>query len=253
MNTIFEGEDQIIAGAEALLSSVKPCGTVSAGDYGELLDEYRKLLKQVRRVVRMSDLMQSELNRLSRKLEHMSTVDALTDLYNRRFFNEFFQKEWDSAIRSGTSLSILMIDVDLFKKYNDFYGHLMGDTCLQSIAGALKEVIKRPRDTIARYGGEEFVALLPETDRPGATTVAENLLENVRNLNIPHAMSPDIGRISISIGVAVGHPTQDDNPADLLNAADEALYRAKDLGRDRWCNSGDPATESQAACWHLAH
>lgn len=238
-HNLFEGEDLVIAAAETVLKDAGANGTLPSGEYGKLLNEYRKLVKQTRRVVRMSDLMQSELNRVSHKLKRMSIIDVLTDLYNRRFFNEYFQREWDSAVRSGTALAVLMIDVDFFKKYNDFYGHLMGDSCLQSIAAALKNSIKRPRDTIARYGGEEFVVLLPETDRSGAITVAENLLESVRALAIPHVMSPDIGIISISIGVAVGHPTRDDNQSELLNAADEAMYRAKAGGRDRWIGDQD--------------
>lgn len=240
MDSIFEGEAQVISKGESLLASPDSLDTLPAVFYRELLDEYRKLLKQICRMVRMSDLMQSELNRLSRKLEQMSTIDALTELYNRRFFNGYFQKEWDSAIRTETALSVLMIDVDFFKKYNDRYGHLMGDKCLHSIAGVLKQAIKRPRDTLARYGGEEFVVLLPETDGAGAITVAENLLENVRSLAIPHAKSPDIGIISVSIGIAVGHPTPEDTPGKLLNSADEALYRAKSAGRDQWCDGTEP-------------
>ncbi len=233
MENIYEREDAIVDGAEELLASAGR-NSLAPEHYAALLDEYRKLLKQTRRMVKMSDMMQSERNRLSKKLEHMSTVDVLTDLYNRRFFNELFRKEWDSAVRAGTSLAVLMVDVDFFKKYNDTYGHIMGDSCLQSVAAALREGVKRPRDIIARYGGEEFVVILPETDRNGAVHVAEQLLENVRAQNVPHIAAPETGVVTISVGVACARPGTDARPEELLNASDEALYRAKTTGRNRW-------------------
>ena len=150
------------------------------------------------------------------------------------FFNELFRKEWDAAVRAGTSLAVLMIDVDFFKKYNDTYGHIMGDSCLQSVAAALREGVKRPRDTIARYGGEEFVVILPETEREGAVHVAGLLIENVRARNIPHLAAPETGIVSVSVGVACARPGPEARPEELLNASDEALYRAKTAGRNRW-------------------
>lgn len=233
MENIYEREDAIVGGAQELLASAGR-NAIAPEHYAALLDEYCKLLKQTRRMVKMSDMTQSELNRLSRKLEHMSGTDALTDLCNRRFFNELFRKEWDSAVRAGTSLAVLMIDVDFFKKFNDTYGHIMGDSCLQSVAAALREGVKRPRDTIARYGGEEFVVILPETEREGAVHVAGLLIENVRARNIPHLAAPETGIVSVSVGVACARPGPEARPEELLNASDEALYRAKTTGRNRW-------------------
>jgi diguanylate cyclase (GGDEF)-like protein len=232
VENIYEREDRVVAEAEALMAS---SGFVLTPErYGELLGEYRKLLRQTRRMVRISDRMQAELSRLSEELKRMSRIDALTGLYNRRCFNELFQREWNGAVRAGSILSVIMIDVDFFKRYNDHYGHIPGDVCLQDIAGALTEGIRRPRDLLARYGGEEFVVLLPETDQGGAIRVAENLIDKVRGLAIPHAMSPDIRRVSISAGVADARPKEGANSGEVLNAADEALYRAKAAGRDRW-------------------
>ncbi len=234
MENLYEREDRVVSEAEALLASPDPGSRVTPERYGELLAEYRKLLGQTRRLVKMADLMQFRLSRLSGELKRMSRIDVLTELYNRRCFNEVFQREWDAALRDRSVLSVIMIDVDRFKKYNDRYGHITGDVCLQEIARALRAGIRRPRDILARYGGEEFVVLLPETDRPGAVRVAEQLIESVRALNLPHAASAGIGRVSISAGVAEARPEAGANPSGLLNAADEALYRAKAAGRDRW-------------------
>ena len=230
MENIYEREDAIVGGAQELLASAGQ-NAIAPEHYAALLDEYCKLLKQTRRMVKMSDMTQSELNRLSRKLEHMSGTDALTDLCNRRFFNELFRKEWDAAVRAGTSLAVLMIDVDFFKEYNDTYGHIMGDSCLQSVAAALREGVKRPRDTIARYGGEEFVILLPETDLETARTSAERLRVAVAGRRIETAGDPVSE--TLSLGVVAIDDGRSMTFEQLLDAADQMLYRAKQMGRDR--------------------
>jgi diguanylate cyclase (GGDEF)-like protein len=181
---------------------------------------------------KMSDLMHSEVKVLSYELEKMSNIDVLTNLYNRRFFNEMYQKEWYSALRSKASLAIIMIDIDYFKKYNDTYGHLQGDKCLKAVAEAIQESVKRPRDIVVRYGGEEFVILLPESSIDGAIHIAKTVLSNVEALILSHVASPLYGKVSVSIGVAALIPTNDNIPDLLLHTMDEALYRAKGDGRN---------------------
>jgi diguanylate cyclase (GGDEF)-like protein len=143
------------------------------------------------------------------------------------------------ALRDNTPLSLMLIDVDYFKLFNDIYGHLAGDTCLQTIAGAIQEVLRRPPDLLARFGGEEFVIILPNTPAAGAEILARKVLHAVDGCAIPHSGSP-YGTITVSLGCATLMPTTDGNPKNLLKAADDAMYRAKTGGRNRiqlWSDS----------------
>lgn len=230
MNLFFK-EEEVCKEAEKILIEDAFSSIADKEHYRVLFKEYEKLLKQMSRMVKMSDLMQNELKILSHKLEHMSNIDSLTDLYNRRYFNEAYQREWMSACRSQVSLAALMLDIDNFKKYNDTYGHLRGDKCLQAVAKAVREAVKRPRDMVARFGGEEFVILLTETDANGAFCLAEHVQANVRELGIEHSASSS-QIVSVSIGVATMIPTLKNHPEELLNMADEALYRSKSNGRN---------------------
>ena len=163
----------------------------------------------------------------------MSNLDGLTGVANRRFFDTLIGEEWLRGARSGLPLAIIMIDIDLFKAFNDLYGHLEGDECLKAVATALNQTLRRPGDAFARYGGEEFVAVLAETSLTGARQVAEAMKAAVAGLKLPHEASTVASRVTISLGVASGLPTHDRSPADLVAAADEALYQAKQTGRDR--------------------
>jgi diguanylate cyclase (GGDEF)-like protein len=136
------------------------------------------------------------------------------------------------AVRGGLDLSLVLIDVDHFKRYNDHYGHLAGDDCLRAVAGHVASIVLRDSDLPARYGGEEFVLLLPGSTAPGAAEVAERLRRAVHDANLPHAASP-IGRVTISLGVASLAPGQYDLPAQLVTLADQALYQAKQAGRNQ--------------------
>lgn len=162
-----------------------------------------------------------------------SLTDSLTGLSNRRFFDTVLQAEFSRYLRSGTQLSLVMIDVDHFKNYNDHYGHLAGDDCLRQIARTLKVVVERGTDIVARYGGEEFVVILPGTDIQGAATLAEQIAESVRALALPHATSDTAEYVTISLGVAsaAGHVLTDSN--QLVALADRAMYQAKNSGRNR--------------------
>lgn len=166
-------------------------------------------------------------------LDQLAYLDGLTEISNRRKFEEVFQKEWLRSARNAAPLSLAMVDVDFFKQYNDYYGHAMGDIALQQIAKSLDNVLKRPADLIARYGGEEFIMLLPETDYSSAMTVAEIALKKVAQLNTPHLLSTAADHVSVSIGLATMWPDQCIEPKTLLQLADSNLYRAKNLGRNR--------------------
>lgn len=165
-------------------------------------------------------------------LTTMVHVDGLTGLNNRRRFDELIDTEWRRGYREQQPVSLLMIDVDLFKNYNDCYGHLEGDECLRQIAVTLAWAVNRPGDSAARYGGEEFVLLLPATDAAGAIRVAERVRSRLRGLAIPHSASP-LGRVTLSIGLATAVPVTETTFNDLMAEADRALYRAKRDGRDR--------------------
>lgn len=166
-------------------------------------------------------------------LEQLAMVDGLTGIANRRNFDQVLDREWKRAARSGQTLSVVMMDIDHFKPYNDNYGHGAGDDCLQRVAAALRSVIQRPSDLIARYGGEEFVALLPETENHGASRMAENFRRAVADLALPHAYSPLAGHVTISAGHATRQASLDRQPQDVLQVADQALFKAKEAGRNR--------------------
>jgi diguanylate cyclase (GGDEF)-like protein len=168
-------------------------------------------------------------------LREMAFIDGLTGVANRRFFDERLGLEWRRGKRSGSSLALILADVDHFKKYNDHYGHLAGDDCLRMVATALKQVLKRPADLAARYGGEEFVCLLPDTDLDGAITLAGEMAAAVRALGIEHVGSKTAPIVTVSLGVAAIHPRAEEACEALVQSADAELYRAKQLGRDRWC------------------
>jgi diguanylate cyclase (GGDEF)-like protein len=169
------------------------------------------------------------------ELQRLSSVDGLTGLTNRRHFDELYANEWKRAARDGASLSVILSDIDHFKRYNDRYGHLAGDDCLQRVAGALRDAVQRPGDCIARYGGEEFIAMLAGTDSPGARAVAESMRLAVETLRLEHADSPTSSHATVSLGVATLIPDNAGSPVTLVAAADEALYEAKNAGRNRVC------------------
>ena len=172
------------------------------------------------------------LTEVNKHLKQLAATDALTGLMNRRTFDEMLAKEFSRSARHHHPLSVLMVDVDYFKSFNDTYGHQAGDGALRAVAKALKEVARRPADIVARYGGEEFAIVLPDTDTEGATAVAELLCEAVRQLRIPNGRSSR-GVVTVSVGISTGSrgnllPA----PEDLIRQADAALYLAKGQGRD---------------------
>jgi diguanylate cyclase (GGDEF)-like protein len=168
-------------------------------------------------------------------LESLAHIDGLTGISNRRRFDEALELEWKRAQRNQTPLSLVLMDIDFFKYYNDNYGHGMGDICLKQVATALFAGITRPADLLARYGGEEFIALLPNTDIEGARMIAERLRGNVEALQLTHVYSDVAAFVTISAGLASLSPEAQDTAQNLLNQADQMLYRAKEAGRNRVC------------------
>lgn len=180
---------------------------------------------------RLLALDAERLTLLSEELHILSTTDSLTGLSNRRHLEKELDSEWSRAQRAGDSISLIMIDIDYFKKYNDCYGHQQGDECLKKVSELFQRHVKRSGELVARYGGEEFMIILPRVALAEAQTIAENIRIDVASLNIPHFDS-DKGRVTISSGVATTVPEVGDCIGDLIKAADSALYRAKDGGRD---------------------
>lgn len=170
-------------------------------------------------------------------LRQMVFIDGLTGVANRRCFDERLDVEWRRAARSDLPLALLMLDVDHFKRFNDRYGHQVGDECLRQVASAIKGGLARPGDMVARYGGEEFACILPATDFEGALAVGAGIEQVVRGLQIEHAQSDVSNVVTLSIGVSMGLPERDGDPARLLALADAQLYRAKHGGRGRACGA----------------
>lgn len=178
--------------------------------------------------------MQKQLEESNRELQRLSSLDGLTGLSNRRNFDEQLDKEWRRAQRADIPLSLILIDIDHFKLYNDTYGHLAGDECLQSVANALKATIVRPSDLVARYGGEEFVVILPDTKADGAAVVAENLRKNINALQRSHSASTTADHVSISLGIAQADFSSMTTLEELIDRADKGLYEAKESGRNQY-------------------
>jgi diguanylate cyclase (GGDEF)-like protein len=181
---------------------------------------------------------------LEGRLEALATEDGLTGLANRRCFDERLLEEWNRAYREKTSLSLLLIDVDQFKTYNDELGHPAGDACLRAVARILAGQAHRVSDLAARYGGEEFALLLPNTDAAGCARIGESVRRALREACIPHALNLPSRRVTVSLGGAICRPGNERSagPASLIDAADRALYAAKDGGRDRLVMSGQVMT-----------
>ena len=198
------------------------------------IDLLEQLATNVGIAIQQSELYQ-QLQNANFELQRLATLDGLTQLANRRRFDEYLNAEWLRHKREQIPLSLILFDVDYFKLYNDTYGHLAGDDCLRKMASAIAFVIHRPADLVARYGGEEFAVILPNTDEAGAIFVANKIHQTVQQLAIPHSRSLKCDRLTISLGVVSIVPIQEISPQDLINGADQALYTAKQQGRDRYC------------------
>ena len=177
------------------------------------------------------------LKRRTDLLEQLANLDGLTGIANRRRFDEVLDLEWRRATRTESPLSVVLLDVDHFKLYNDHYGHGLGDDCLRQVAAALAEALPRGGDLAARYGGEEFAAILPACDVDGAVAVAERIRAAIEQRRIPHATSKTAAFVTISAGCAGLQPLFENRHIELLEAADRALYEAKRAGRNQVCST----------------
>ncbi len=215
------------------MSAHAQMGHSAARELRELGASFARMARRLRERDGRITAMQAQLEDANRQLSILVRQDGLTRLGNRRHFDDMLGTEYRRAMRVGTPLTLIMIDVDRFKAFNDLYGHPAGDACLQAVAGALAGSLHRPADLAARYGGEEFAVLLPSTDEAGALIAVARIQAAVRAAAVPHAGS-DGGILSLSLGVAVLMPSLGgDGPAALVEAADNALYAAKRTGRNR--------------------
>ncbi|OUC16426.1 MAG: hypothetical protein B0A82_01725 [Alkalinema sp. CACIAM 70d] len=172
-------------------------------------------------------------DKVNQTLERLARMDELTQVANRRCFNEYLEQEWQRMLRNQTSLSLILMDIDFFKLYNDTYGHPAGDACLAQVAKGIKSVLKRPTDLAARYGGEEFAVILPNTSIAGAAQIAQDIQANIQKLQIVHDRSQVSAHVTLSLGISCTIPTLAASPTQLLEQADQNLYQAKMAGRNR--------------------
>ncbi len=197
-----------------------------------------KQLKTLRVLHRLVETTTKEIEMINHQLTEMAHQDSLTGLFNRRYFDQQFTAEWLDAEKSGQPFSLILVDVDEFKLYNDTYGHVKGDSCLRALAVVLKEVPQQSADFVARYGGEEFICILPNTNFEQAMRLAEQIQQQVNNLSIPHLASTTSTHVTVSIGVqTVETITQAKTPELILTICDEQLYAAKANGRNRICGN----------------
>jgi two-component system chemotaxis family response regulator WspR len=191
-------------------------------------------LQQRDEAFRALRVSQRKLAESNLQLQSLASMDGLTGIPNRRHFDARFDEEWQRSMRDQSWLSLIMVDIDHFKEYNDLHGHLAGDDCLKVVAGTILACLLRPADTAARYGGEEFVLILPGTDQNGAEIVAEKVRRAIEKLGITHELSTTSDFVTVSLGVATTVPRYSSQANSLLSEADEALYAAKEAGRNRF-------------------
>ena len=203
---------------------MKPVGSVVV--QAKVRAMYR-LVQMQRALVKLA----GQLNDANQELQRLSMTDGLTGIANRRMFDTVLAREWRRCLRLSKPLSVVMLDVDYFKKYNDRYGHQEGDDCLVAVASEVSRAAPRPGDLVARYGGEEFVMILSETTESGAHLVAERIRRQVERLNLPHQDSP-YGHVTVSCGISSVQPTTGLTPEMLVKSADNALYLSKNQGRN---------------------
>jgi len=207
------------------------CSTPRKWEFSEM-DFIECLAGQLAIAIQQSELYQQLLT-VNQKLAELANLDSLTKVANRRVFEEYLNREWRRMAREKTPISLILCDVDYFKRYNDTYGHPAGDRCLQAIANAIKAEVKRAADLVARYGGEEFVVVLPQTDAQGGFYIAESIRKRLSDLKLVNAGSKISEFVTMSLGVASTIPVREYSSGKLIKIADEALYKAKEKGRDR--------------------
>ncbi len=214
--------------------SVDQAFAAGAVDYITKPIHWAVLRQRVKRLIQQVRLYQ-QLETANHELQRIATIDGLTQVANRRRFDEYLQQEWQRMLREQLPLSLILCDIDFFKLFNDTYGHQAGDDCLRQVAQVIQNSAKRAIDLPARYGGEEFAIVLPNTDQEGAILVAQDIQTGVKQLGVAHAASKVCDTVTVSLGVSNTIPSVITSPELLINAADKALYQAKAEGRDRYC------------------
>jgi len=230
---LFENEQKILDTITKRVEEVRKGGSVSFEELEFFAHEYGKLLRHLRKSIHFADRIANGLFKNNLVLDEKVHFDALTGIYNRRFMDDNLKRGIKSLSRSNGVLSIMMVDIDYFKNFNDAYGHKLGDACLIAVAKTLSETA-RMDDCVIRYGGEEFVILLPNTDEAGVGITAARLLKSIRSLGIPHKNSDIADHVTISIGATTIKVKLSHQYMDYIQRADEALYMSKNTGRDKY-------------------
>jgi two-component system, cell cycle response regulator len=215
--------------------SAKPANKWQLEDYSHSLeDKVRDRTQALEAEIDRRAAAEAALNLANQELHRIAYLDGLTQIPNRRRFDEQLQTELLRLKREQLPLSLILCDVDYFKRYNDFYGHQAGDYCLIQVAQAIAHAIKRPADLVARYGGEEFVILLPNTESTGAIEVAELIQQRIKTLALVHAESEVSTQVTLSLGITTLIPQTETTALSVLTEADQALYQAKQMGRNQY-------------------
>lgn len=230
---IFKGYE--VGAVDYLFKPIEPVVLQSKVKFFIELYNQNKIIEQQKTLLEIKIKELSELKATNFNLENLSYTDGLTGISNRRNFDSYIEMSWNNCLNSNKPLSLIMMDIDYFKLYNDNYGHIKGDDCLKAVAKELSKSAKRTLDLSARYGGEEFVIILPETHKDGAEIIAEEIRKNIINLDIPHESSPISKNVTLSLGVTTMVPNNQHTISEFINDADKALYEAKSLGRNRTC------------------
>jgi len=235
---MYEREQKTLDDALLHLKDVRSGAPLSTELFEKVVKEYKVLLRHQRKLIKITDKastnmitgQKEQINELTTAVNH----DVLTGIYNRRFMEENLKSIIKANSRSGGLLSVLMLDIDYFKKYNDTYGHSQGDTCLKSVAEAVTGTLSREEDFAARYGGEEFAVVLPNTDVKGAQMIANKIIASMQALNIPHGKNEAASYVTVSIGITTGIVQHGQKSNDYIKRADKALYMSKNSGRNRY-------------------
>ncbi|MFO7818868.1 MAG: GGDEF domain-containing protein [Halanaerobacter sp.] len=251
---LFKYEREVLDEAMEIVENEEYEAEELFAKYKSIVLDYQKFLRQMRKILSISDNQQKLLKRTQKKLEaeiverkkaeeklkavnqklkDMSFLDGLTEIPNRRRFDEVLKKEKNRVLRQEGYLAVLMLDIDFFKEFNDTYGHLAGDDCLKKIAALLSNNLNRASDFVARYGGEEFVVILPHTKEDEAAKIAEKLRIKIEEEKIEHKSSNISDYVTVSIGAAAITVDNRQSAAEFVDAADKVLYRAKNKGRNQ--------------------
>jgi diguanylate cyclase (GGDEF)-like protein len=239
---LFSREQLIYEEAVAMLLAAEDESSVEISQHGKLVDEYGKLLKQFKQYRYMTSASEREVlhfNTDKNDALNKTHYDVLTGIFNKRYLEENMDRVLGTMGRMGDMLSVIKVDIDFFKQYNEVYGHNAGDECIRHVADVLKTCLFRSQDFVVRYGGEEFIAILPYTPEDGSRLVADRMIEEIRNLKIPHSGSTVSDYITVSIGLVTGERNPGGwMPNDFFRRVDEALFQAKNRGRNQYAYLG---------------